>query len=196
MATITASQASRTGAVEPRWLKWFSIGFLGLNILLLILAFVLWRARHTANLAVERQPVAASASTVEEENSVAVDAQPAAGASLQSDAAISAPAAEEADAASSTVETPLEMASVAVDGIFEEKLLLRRHTSQAALAPPTSLHRRGDLDRDGDVDIYDVVRYARNPDGTDVNGDGIADVRDLITLDIHYGMKDQAIKAR
>ncbi len=52
---------------------------------------------------------------------------------------------------------------------------------------PAASIRSGDLDQDGDVDIFDVVRYASNPKKTDVNGDGMIDIRDIIALDSNYG---------
>lgn len=58
---------------------------------------------------------------------------------------------------------------------------------EGTITLPTISLRSGDLDGDGDIDIFDLVRYASNPGATDVNGDGKVNVRDLLTLDLNYG---------
>ena len=185
MTTITASKAERTGTVEPRWLKWLSIGFLGFNVLLLMVAFSVWRARQVSDAAVESQPVAVTASTVVEDETAAEApsasvAIPAAGS--EETEAIPAPAVEETEAVGSTA----AVAASATE-LLAEKMRLWRRASVAATAPLATEPPIGDLDKDGDVDIFDVVRYARSPGGIDVNGDGVVNVRDLITLRNQYG---------
>ncbi len=235
MTAITAHEASDSGAVEPRWIKWASIGFLGFNILLLVLAFAFWRSRNPAGEVVESEPVSVAVSTTTEQDASAVDTQP--------EAAEASPAMAPAlNAAKAGAEMESSMAgetTAIARGVIKGQILLQGRQShegvtillngkpvaktdaqgtfrieavpagtytlaaqhpgslplqleaieirEGTITLPTISLRSGDLDGDGDIDIFDLVRYASNPGATDVNGDGKVNVRDLLTLDLNYG---------
>jgi len=235
MTAITTHETSNSGSLEPRWIKWASIGFLGFNILLLVLAFALWRSRNPAGEVVEGERVSAPVSTTTEQDAGAVDTQPeAAEASPAMAPALNAAKAGAEMESSMTGET-----TAIAGGTIEGQILLRGRQShegitillngkpvaktdaqgafrietvpagtytivaqypgalplqleaveirEGTVTLPSASLRSGDLDGDGDIDIYDLVRYASNPEAIDVNGDGTVNVRDLLTLDLNYG---------
>lgn len=242
MTTMVASSDARSREnAGSKWLGWVSIGFLGLNLLLLAAVLFLWRYRLPAGMGVAREEVAPIASSVE----VAAEAEPVSapssiqqapldepatasrqaqaqplsretvkggsvqGSGTQSAAALKAsPAApvpaqasgtgsEERTSAVAPSTTASDAGVTLASPLTEEAVVAGNKVSDApasspqadTVTQPAASLRAGDLDRDGDVDLFDVVRYASNPKGTDVNNDGAVDIRDLIVLDASFGLE-------
>ncbi len=242
MTTMAASSDARSREdAGSKWLGWVSIGFLGLNLLLLAAVLFLWRYRLPASMGVAREeaaPVASSAEVAAKaepvspapsalrqapldepgtasrqaqplsrepvkgdsvqgsgtQNAAAPKASPAAPVPVQASGAGSEERTSAAMPSTTTSDTGAQLASplaeegvIAEGGIRDKPASLPQGADTVTL-PAASL-RTADLDNDGDVDIFDVVRYASNPKGTDVNNDGAVNIRDLIVLDASFGLE-------
>lgn len=206
----------------PEWLSWLAVGFLVLNLALLVTAVFAWRSRQPQEVVVAEDEAAVVASSME--SATGEGHAPAAMASaMESDTAASSGEAgliEEKRAVKGQVSLhgrPIAGVTIMLDdtpvaetdaqGAFHiADVPAGTHTVTAQYPgymprqaesievrgeeditlPAVSL-QSGDLDADGDVDIFDIVRFAGDPQRTDVNGDGAIDVRDLIALDASYG---------
>ena len=214
MTTIVASSDARSREdAGSKWWGWVSVGFLGLNLLLLAAVLFLWRYRLPAGMGVAKEEAAPVASSVE----VAARAEPVSAPSALRQAPLDEPVTASRQAQPLSRE-PVKGNSVQGNGtqsaaapsttasdagvtlaspLTEEAVVAGNKVSDApasspqadTVTQPAALLRAGDLDRDGDVDIFDVVRYASNPKGTDVNNDGAVDIRDLIVLDASFGLE-------
>jgi len=214
MTTIVASSDARSREdAGSKWLGWVSIGFLGLNLLLLAAVLFLWRYRLPAGMGVAKEEAAPVASSVE----VAAEAEPVSAPSSLQQAPLDEPVTASRQAQPLSRE-PVKGNSVQGNGtqsaaapsttasdagvtlaspLTEEAVVAGNKVSDApasspqadTVTQPAASLRAGDLDRDGDVDIFDVVRYASNPKGADVNDDGAIDIRDLIVLDASFGLE-------
>lgn len=221
---------------EPEWLGWLAIGFLALNILLLVTAVFLWQHRQSTGTtaatgsgvtsavvppevekvttkgqvtspAEEKDPPVmpststsgmdpevpppAKAEAVTEHGVIAgqisLQGQSSAGITILLDDMPAATTDNQGRFRIADVPAGSHTVKVEHPGYIPREAGMIQVTGEESVTLPAVSLRGGDTDQDGDVDIFDVVRFATNPRGTDVNGDGMVDVRDAIMVDANYG---------
>jgi hypothetical protein len=198
ITTITSYVGQLFNEDDPEWVTWATAGFLALNVLLLVAVVSVWRHRQPASPASvgdEAAPIVSSADFVTEAELMfpapitsAADAEKA----------LFTPGVEPAQAPvavmpfTSTPRIDVQLASAAIENELEAMNEVKvtpislPHMDEMSTVRIATV-AGADLDTDGDVDIFDIVRYASNPDRADVNRDGLSDIRDLIALDANYG---------
>lgn len=198
MTTTVASYGAQPREdSSPQWLGWVSMGFLGLNLLLLIAVLFLWRYRLPASVETVREetaPIVSSAAVAPEVESL----PPAqsrqgdiAGSSIVS--RISEPKIEESAPAAKSVTTNVDTEMGNTSSL--STAVVEVHEAPASVSPkdadPQPAAPRHVSGTSGDIDIFDVVRYASSTQRVDVNGDGVIDIRDLIALDSGFNSRGQ-----